>query len=328
MLLAGDIGGTKTHLALFSADSPLSQPVHEAVFPSRRHDSLEQIVAAFLARHPVPVEAAAFGVAGPVLAGHARITNLTWEISADTLATLLHLPAVHLVNDLVATASAIPVLEPSHLHCLQAGQPQPGGAIAIVAPGTGLGQAFMTWDGNRYHAWPTEGGHRSFGPENIFEMELLHFLLQRYRRVSVERLCSGVGIPNLYDFLKIRGHATEPEWLARELAETTDPVPLIFRHAQAEEPVPICLRTVELFVSLLGSYAGDAGLTYLSTGGLYLGGGFPPRILPWLQGDIFLSNFTAKGRFQNVMQQMPVYVILNPQAALIGAARIGLEGGA
>lgn len=326
MLLAGDIGGTKTHLALFVAGDGLEKPIHEAIYPSRQHASLDAIVADFMRRFPVSLEGAAFGVAGPVLGGHARITNLNWDIAADQLALLLDLPTVHLINDLVATASAIPILQPRDLAVLQHGQPQPGGSIAVVAPGTGLGQAFMAWDGRRYHAYATEGGHRGFGPDNAFELDLLHFLFERYRHVSVERVCSGIGVPNLYDFLKMRGHAEEPEWLAAEMAQTADRTPLIFQYALAAEPSPICLRTVELFVSLLGSYAGDAALTYLATGGVYLGGGIPPRILSWLQSDLFREQFCAKGRFRGLMEQMPIYVILNAQAGLIGAARVGLEG--
>lgn len=327
MLLAGDIGGTKTNLAIFSPEAGPTAPLAEATFPSGRYSSLEAIAQKFLAQVNLKVEQASFGVAGPVVGGRASITNLPWVIDERQLQKALNLSSVHLLNDLAAIASAIPFLESDDLHTLNEGVPVPGGAMAVIAPGTGLGEAFLTWDGSRYRAHGSEGGHAGFSPSNILEAEMLRYLMDRFDHVSCERVCSGKGIPNIYAFLKDSGYAEEPDWLAEKLAAADDPTPVIANGAlDSERPCELCVATLNTFVSILGAEAGNLALKVLATGGVYLGGGIPPRILPALEDGQFMQAFCRKGRMSDLLSSIPVHVILNPKVALLGAACYGLEG--
>ncbi|MFQ5855875.1 MAG: glucokinase [Anaerolineae bacterium] len=328
MLLAGDIGGTKTNLAVFSPEAGPTVPLAEGTFPSARYSSLEALVGEFLAQISLPVDRASLGVAGPVVAGHAAITNLPWVMDEMQLRAALNLSSVRLLNDLEAIAHAVPFLEPDDLHTLNEGEPAPGGAIAIIAPGTGLGEAFLTWDGSRYRAHASEGGHTDFAPTNLFEIALLRYLQGGlgFEHVSYERICSGQGLPNIYAYLKDSGYADEPAWLAEQLAAADDPTPIIVNAALDEErPCELCVATLNAFVSILGAEAGNLALKVLATGGVYLGGGIPPRILPALKQERFMRAFRHKGRFSDLLAQMPVHVILNPKVALLGAACHGLE---
>jgi glucokinase len=326
MLLAGDIGGTKTNLAVFSREAGLRRPLAEATFPSADYPSLEALASEFLAQIDLQVGQAHFGVAGPVVAGRATITNLPWVMDETRLKKTLDISSVRLLNDLDAIAHAVPQLEPSDLHTLHKGQPAPGGAIAVIAPGTGLGEAFLTWDGSRYRPHASEGGHADFAPTNPLEIELLCYLLERFEHVSYERVCSGMGLPNIYAYLKDSGFAEEPDWLARRLAEASDPTPIIAQAAlDSERPCQLCVATLNTFVSILGAEAGNMALKLMATGGVYLGGGIPPRILPILEQGQFMDAFRRKGRFSDLMAQIPIHVILNPKVALLGAASYGLE---
>ncbi|MBN1580890.1 MAG: glucokinase [Anaerolineae bacterium] len=326
MLLAGDIGGTKVNLALFSAARGAREPVIEASFRSTRYDSLEAIAREFLSGVHIHAQAACFGVAGPVVGGRATITNLPWVIDARQLASDLGLSAVHLLNDLESIANAVPILQTDDVQILNEGQVEPEAAIAVIAPGTGLGEAFLTWNGARYLAHPSEGGHTDFGPTGDLQIGLLQYLLKNYDHVSYERVCSGLGLPNIYAYLKDSGYADEPAWLAEQLAATDDVNPVIVAAAlDRSRPCPLCAATLDTFVSILGSEAGNLAVKVLATGGVYLGGGIPPRILPALEGETFMSAFLNKGRFQNLLKRMPVYVILNPMAPLMGVAAYGLE---
>lgn len=325
-LLAGDVGGTKTTLAIFSSIAELRTPLAEQTFPSASFLNLEAIVAKFLAQVNIPVSHACFGVAGPVVHGRATITNLPWVISERDLSAAFQFKQLTLLNDLVSIANAVPILESADVHTLNAGAPVRGGAIAVIAPGTGLGEAYLTWDGGTYHAYASEGGHTDFAPTDDTEMALLRYLQKKFGRVSYERICSGIGMPNIYAFLKDTGFAPEPDWLTAEIAAATDPNPVLVRHA-LENPAgcPLCAETLRLFVSVLGAEAGNMALKVLAAGGVYLGGGIPPRILPLLEGETFLHPFSDKGRFSDMLREFPVHVILNPKAALIGAARYGLQ---
>ncbi len=326
MLLAGDIGATKTNLAVFSPEAGPRAPLVEATFPSARYPSLEALVREFLARVSLPVDRASFGVAGPVLAGHATITNLPWVMDEKELQAALNLSSVRLLNDLDAIAHGVPFLEPADLYTLNEGQPAPGGAIAVIAPGTGLGEGFLTWDGSRYRAHPSEGGHTDFGPTNLFEMALLRYLQGQFGHVSYERVCSGRGLPNIYAYLKDSGYADEPPWLTEQLAAADDPTPVIVNAALDEERrCELCVATLNAFVSILGAEAGNLTLKVLATGGVYLAGGIPPRILPALEHEQFLEAFRNKGRFSDLLARIPVYVVMNPHVALLGAACHGLE---
>ena len=326
MLLAGDIGGTKTHLAIFSPETGPRTPLAEATFPSARFPSLEALASEFLAQVDLKPERASFGVAGPVLAGRATITNLPWVMHESQLEAELGLSSVQLLNDLMAIASAVPWLEPDDVYTLNEGKPAPGGAIAIIAPGTGLGEAFLTWDGSRYRPFPSEGGHTDFAPNNLLETDLLRYLLERFGHVSYERVCSGRGLRNIYAFLRDSGYAEEPEWLSEQLAEVDDPNPIIVKAALDEaKQCELCVATLNTFVAILGTEAGNMALNLMATGGVYLAGGIPPRILPALEGEHFIKDFQAKGRMSDLMARIPVHVILNHKVALLGAACHGLE---
>ncbi len=325
MLLAGDIGGTKTVLALFSAETQFT-PLNRKKFISADYDSLEDIVAEYLHKQNANVQAAAFGVAGPVVSNRSNVTNLSWTVDGNALAERCDIPQVILLNDLVATANAVPILPEKDVHILNEGHAIAKGAIAVIAPGTGLGEAFLTWDGNRYVAHASEGGHSSFSPSNQLELELLEFLFPKFGgHVSTERVCSGMGIPNIYDFYHSRGLAEEPAHLTQQLAEADDRTPVISADAMSKTPSPLAKQTLETFAQILAAEMADLALTFLATGGVYLGGGIPPRILPYLESAAFLKTFCAKGRFSNMMKQIPVRVILNSKAALLGAARAGFQ---
>ncbi len=326
VILTGDIGGTKTRLAVFSSEPALGKPLSEATFSSQDYSSLEVIVREFLSRIKIKVDLASFGVAGPVVNGQARITNLPWVLDEKQLAAALGLSRVHLMNDLLAFARAVPLLCPKDLFTLNIGRKVPGGAIAVVAPGTGLGQAYLTWDGIRYLANPSEGGHADFAPSNALEARLLLHLLDRFQHVSTERVCSGIGLTNIYEFLKEIGHGKEPDWLAEQLAAVLDPVPLIVDAALDDtRPCSLCQATLSMFVSILGAEAGNLALKIMASGGVYLGGGIPPRIIPALRKISFMEAFRNKGRMSGLMDEFPIHVILNPKVALMGAACHGLS---
>ena len=326
MLLAGDLGATKTALAIVSPEAGPRMPLVEATFPSDHYPSLEALVGDFLAQVGMQAQRACFGVAGPVVQGEATITNLPWKMNEAHLREALSLSSVSLINDLVAIAQAVPWLGAEDLVTLQEGQVESGGTKAVIAPGTGLGEGFLTWDGFRYRAYPSEGGHASFAPSNPLEVGLLRYLQERFEHVSNERVCAGIGLPNIYDYLKQSGYAEEPDWLAEKLVASDDPTPVIVKAAlDTSRPCELCAATLDVFVSILGAEAGNLALKVLATGGVYLGGGIPPRILARLQDGRFLEAFRDKGRMRAVLVDMPVYVILNPKAALLGAAYRGLE---
>jgi glucokinase len=326
MLLAGDVGGTKVHLAIFSIKTGWRVPHAEATFPSANYPGLEAVVQEFLAQHNFSVDRASFGVAGPVVDARATITNLPWVIEESQLQQVLNIPSVHLLNDLDAIALTVPFLESQDLHTLNEGQPISGGAIAVIAPGTGLGEAFLSWDGSHYQAHSTEGGHADFAPTNSFEIELLRYLMTRFPHVSFERVCSGKGLPNIYAFLKNTGYAEEPPWLAEQLSATRDQTPIIINNAlDKEKACELCVATLNAFVSILGAEAGNLALKVLATGGVFLGGGIPLRIFSYLVDERFMQAFTHKGRFTQMLARIPVHVILNPDVALLGAARRGFE---
>jgi len=323
--LAGDIGGTKTILALFSNDKGPLHPLIELSFTSSSFSGLDAIIDAFFAQTDLSATTACFGVAGPVRDERAVITNLPWQPDAGMLKSSYGFTKITLINDLVATGFAIPHLPPSDFFTINKGLETNKGALGIIAPGTGLGEVIFIWDGSQYIGVPSEGGHADFAPSSELEYQLLEFVKKRYGHVSFDRICSGRGIPVIYDFYKTFCQADEPEWLAEELAAAVDKAPIIVNAAlDSSRQCSICNRTLELFVSILGAEAGNLALKGLTTGAMYLGGGIPPRILPALQGQIFMRSFTSKGRMSYLLTDIPVKVILNPKAALIGAASFGL----
>ena len=324
LFLAGDVGGTKTILALYSSDLGPDRPLEEATFPSIDYAALEEVIQAFMAGKNASVARASIGVAGPVRGIQAHVTNLPWVVDANALSQAIGGSAVHLLNDLEAIAYAVPSLAPSDLETLNPGEPEEHGALGVIAPGTGLGESFLVWIGNHYVPQPSEGGHSNFAPSTLIEVELLRYLLHRFDHISHERVCSGMGLPNLYAFLRDTAQFPEPDLLRERLAHAPDPTPLIIQ-AAIEGKMEICVETLNLFVSILGSEAGNLALKVMATGGIFLGGGIPPRILPHLKQDAFLRAFTSKGRFAEMLSKIPVHVILRPQAGLFGAACHALE---
>jgi glucokinase len=322
MFLAGDIGGTKTVLALYDTED-VTNPVREETFANHNFKSLPAIVEQFLAEATAVPQTACFGVAGPVRDRQANLTNLPWHISAPDIEDRFGWP-VRLLNDLQAIAYAVPNLTGDDLLTLNEAQADPTGPIAVIAPGTGLGEAFLTWNGRSYQPSASEGGHASFGPTTPLQIELLAYLQPRLGHISYERVCSGVGIPNIYSFLREAGHYEEPDWLRQELDAADDKTPIIVNTAVAQRAA-ICEAVLNLFVEILGSEAGNLALQFMASGGVYVGGGIPPRIVDHLQNGRFMHRFTDKPPHQNLLRDTAVHVIRNPKAALYGAAYAALE---
>jgi glucokinase len=319
MIFAGDIGGTKTVLALYRPKDPIGTPYRMRKYASAEYPGLEPIIADFFEGGAETPCVAAFGIAGPVVGRAVTTTNLPWVIEAGQLEQRFGIRRVDLLNDLQATATAVPFLDARHICPLYQGTDDSEGPVAVVAPGTGLGVAFLVRDGDGYLALPTEGGHMSFGPCSGLESELLAFLRERYGHVSYERIASGSGLPNIYDFLVSTGRYSSPDWLADALRAAGDPTPIIVAAAQ-ERREGICVATLDLFVRVLGSAVGSIELLLMSTGGVYLGGGMPPKILDRLRQPDFIEAIHAKGRSRSLLERIPVRVILDSDSALHGAA--------
>jgi len=318
MILAGDIGGTKTNIAFFE-DGGRPKVVAQQTFPSREHAGLEEIVGQFISHHALRVRHAAFGVAGPVRNGRCEATNLPWVVDAATLAAELGIRDVWVINDLEASAYGIAALAPTDLVTISSGAADAAGNAAIIAAGTGLGEAGLYWDGRMHHPFATEGGHANFGASDAVEAELLHWLSAQFGHVSWERLVSGPGLLNIYRFLRDTGRGEEPAWLAEEM-RAEDPAAVISRAAQSGKS-PLCLEALDRFMGLYGSEAGNLALKTMATGGVYVGGGIAPKNLDKLKDGTFMKRFVAKGRMQKLLEAMPVNVILNDKTALLGAAR-------
>ena len=310
MILAGDIGGTKVNLALFDGKIRVVEKRYE----SRNFSGIEEILDDFLKVNDTKLERACFGVAGQVIEGNCTLTNLSWQIETTQLRKNLEMDAVWLINDLAATAYAIPFLGSEAFAIIQTGTPVNEARISVVSAGTGLGQAFLVPEKNgKYIILDSEGGHCDFAPRNELESELLFFLQKKYSRVSIECVLSGPGLLDIYKFF-ITKHA-EPE--AIDFPAT------IVERAIAKTCL-VCEKTVELFISLYGALAGNLALQYLSKGGIYLGGGIAPKILPLLQEGVFMQAFFAKGRFENYLSEIPVKVVMDESAPLLGAAQYAL----
>jgi glucokinase len=302
LILAGDIGGTNTRLALFDRDP--RAPVALELYASAEHSSLDEIIGAFLSAHRATLADAAFAIAGPVRDGRVQVTNLAWSVDAASLAATLALDRVLLLNDLEANAWGLATLGPDDFHVLNEGRPGAVGNAAVCSAGTGLGEAGLYWDGRRYHPFACEGGHTDFAPLTEQQEQLREFVAARHGHVSYERVCSGPGLVTIYSFL---ASGRSPE------------APEITRLALASDD-PTAVAALDLFVEIYGAEAGNLALKLMATGGVYLGGGIPPRILPKLGDGSFMEAFTAKGRFAELLAGIPVRVILNDRTALMGAA--------
>jgi glucokinase len=318
MILAGDVGGTKVHLALYDFINGKLKYTREERFPAKDYSGLEAIVKEFLG--PDQATAACFGVPGPVRHGRLRLTNLPWTIDSSELATGLGIQHVFLINDLEANGYGIAELTPDQIFTLAEGDAGQIGNRALIAAGTGLGEGMLIWNGRMHIPYPSEGGHADYSPRNEDEIDLLRFLKQKYNgRISWERVVSGMGMTNIYEFLRdVRG-VDEPAWLAEQIAEADDPNAVITEMGLAAK-AEICERTLDMIVSAYGAEAGNLALKVLSVGGLYIGGGIGPRILEKLKDGTFIKAFTDKGRLSQLLINMPVRVILESRAAVLGAA--------
>ena len=325
MLIAGDIGGTKTDLAIYSTESGPHAPLAETERHSADYPSLEAMVTEFLGQVKMSVDVASFDVAGPVINGRVKTTNLPWVMDESTLAKDLNLKAAHLINDLEAVARAVPALRAEDVVTINKGEPVANGPIAIIAPGTGLGESFLTWNGSQYIAHGSEGGHSDFAPTDERQIRLLAYLLPRFGHVGVERVCSGIGVPNIYEFLRDVEKIPERPEVAQMIASAKDHTKVIVNAAvDPQHPSELCQETVKMLVSILASEAGNLALKVLATGGVYIAGGVALHLLNALQEPRFTETFTRKGRFRDLIQRIPIHVITT-RAALVGAATFGLE---
>jgi glucokinase len=299
--------------------------LHSAKFRSADHHSLAEMVKAFLDSISLdsPLEAACFGVPGPNVAGVVVASNLGWKIEINALPKLLGIPRVAVLNDLESTAYGVAALRQTDLSTLQAGSGSSAGNQCVIAPGTGLGEAGLFWDGTRHTPWACEGGHADFAPTDELQHDLLNFLRREYGSVSFERVVSGMGIANIYRFLKETGRGVEKPDVAREML-AGDAGAVIDRHA-SDGSCPLCTASMDIFVRTLGSEASNLALKTMATGGIFLGGGIPPKILPLLRRPIFLESFLSKGRLRPLLETMPVHVILNDETAMLGSARYALR---
>jgi glucokinase len=346
MILAGDIGGTKTVLGLFEWTTERVDPVRTQTFVSADYQSLEEIVEEFLravadaqreltgeesesqrrADAPparIEIAAACFGVAGPVIDNRCRTTNLPWVVDGAELEKTFSIARVRLLNDLEATAYGVEVLRPDEVCTLNEGMAPPNkGAMALIAAGTGLGEAILHWDGARYRPQASEGGHADFGPNSEIEIELLRHLRATYLHVSYERVLSGAGLHAIYEFLRDT-RKNEPTWLAERL-RVGDPAPIIAEVGMKRQ-AEICVQALDLFAAIYGAEAGNLALKALALDGVYVGGGIAPKILDKLKDGTFMTSFTAKGRYKRMMSRIPVRIVLNPMTALLGAAVVAAQ---
>ena len=352
MILAGDIGGTKTILALFDWKHERVESVRERTFASADFKSLEEVIAEFLKppakseapaekeaeaeadapepvaeppEEPPAIEAACFGVAGPIIENRCKTTNLPWVVDGTALATYLKVGQVRLLNDLEATAYGLLVLRPDEFVVLNAGAArpvQPAAAMALIAAGTGLGEAILYGDGAAYHPMPSEGGHASFAPTSDLEIDLLRHLRSSYLHVSYERVLSGAGLHAIYEFLSDTKR-NEPTWLAERI-KVGDPAAVIAEVGLAGQS-ELCQQALDMFASIYGAEAGTLALKALALNGLYVGGGIAPKLIPKLKDGTFMRAFSAKGRYKALLNSIPVRVIMNPKTALLGAASVAAQ---
>jgi glucokinase len=323
MILAADIGGTHARLAAFRCDGNKLECVVEKIYPSQEYKSLNDIVAEFVRSEGIPVSTACFGVAGPVQHGRSKPSNIPWTIDARDLARQLKLKSVGLINDLEAYAYGIDALESKDFVVLSPGAADAEGNTAVISAGTGLGEAGLFWDGHRHHPFACEGGHADFAPSNELELDLARYLLAKFKHASWERVLSGPGVKNIYDFLRDSKRAEEPAWLKQQIAEAAD-APKLISQLALEKKAPICEQTLDIFASAYGAETGNCALKFMATGGMFIGGSIAAKILPKMQEPTFMDAFRDKGRMRPLLESVPVKIVLNDDAGLIGAARFTL----
>ena len=318
MILAGDIGGTNARLAYFQRQNGHLRMISERVFLSREYSELGEIVSKFLEGSATRPEVACFGIAGPVHNGRVETSNLPWIIEQSRLAKQIQLPATVLINDLEANAWGIGALGAQDLIALNQVGPSVGNQ-AVIAPGTGLGEAGLFWNGSQHQVYACEGGHADFAPQGELQIELLRFLASRYGHVSYERVLSGPGLVNVYEFLRGKGREDEPAGFAAQLGQG-DAAAAISR-AALNGTNPLAEEALDLWISVYGAEAGNLALKAMATGGIFLGGGISPKVLPRLTGSLFMRAFLDKGRLRPLLEGIPVQVVTNDKAGLLGAAR-------
>ena len=323
MILAGEIGGTRTRLAAYQTEGNRLQLVVEKNYLSQEHASMAEILPQFIRGEGIPVHSACFGVAGPVRAGRSKISNLPWIIDSKELAQLLKLNSVGLLNDLEAYAYGIDALDSNDLITISEGSEEAVGNRAVISAKTGLGVAGLYWDGFRHHPFACEGGHADFAPKDAIQTELLVYLQKKHRRVSCERVLSGPGIKSIYEFLRDMHKAEEPAWLRDQLAAAPDPPALISQTAM-EGKAAICEQTMSIFVSVFGAEAGNCALHYMTTGGIFIGGKIAAKVEKQMREPEFMKSFLDKGRMEGLLKDMPVKIIVNDDCGLLGAARYTL----
>ena len=320
MILAGDVGGTKVHLALYGFEHGQLVHVRDERFPAHEFSGLLEIVQRFLKESGNPeITAACFGVPGPVRGGRLRLTNLPWVLDTHELSAALNISHLFLINDLEANGYGIPELSPDQILTLNQGDSSVVGNRALVSAGTGLGEGVLVWNGKTHVPMASEGGHCDFAARNPLEIELLNWLMQKFNgRVSFERVVSGPGLTNIYTFLRDQKHMEEPEWLHQRM-ESEDPNAVIGEVGEAGTS-ELCAKALDMFAASYGAEAGNMVLKVLATGGMYLGGGIAPKMLKTMQGGAFMQAFTDKGRLSDLLIHTPVHIILESRAALMGAA--------
>jgi glucokinase len=319
LVLAGDIGGTKTHLALFSVEGEKLRATTSRTFQSKGYSGLLPVLREFLAGAHPAIDASCFGIAGPVVDGKVKTPNLPWTVDSSELSDALKLDSVGLLNDLEAAAYGIFTLGDDEFFGLSEGTIRLSGNKALIAAGTGLGEAILYDDGHHFHPLASEGGHADFAARSDLEIELLRYLIGRLGHVSYERVLSGPGLFNIYSFLKESGRFEEPAWLAERLATAVDPSAVISETALAHQ-AEISVKTLDMFVSVYGAEAGNLALSAKAVRGVYVGGGIAPKILDKLKDGTFMRAFVDKGRYKDFLSTIPVKVVLNEEAALRGAA--------
>lgn len=324
MILAGDIGATRTRMAAFQAEANKLALVVEKTFKSQEYSGIAEIISAFVQTEGIPVHTACFGVAGPVRSGRSKISNLPWTIDSRELAAQLRLNSVGLINDLEAYAYGIDALESKDFVMLSEGIGDDAeGNRVVIAARTGLGVAGLYWDGFRHHPFPCEGGHSDFAPKSDLEAELAHYLREKHEHVSCERILSGPGLKNIYEFLRDTRKADEPDWLKQQMSQAPDQPALISQLA-LEKKVAICDQALDIFVGVYGSETGNCALNFLATGGVFVGGNIAAKIAPRMREPIFMNSFLNKGRMRSVLADIPVKIVLNDNCGIIGAARYTL----
>lgn len=319
-VLAGDIGATKSNLALFKVEGGNVASLQEAQYKSQEYKNIIELTNTFIKNIPLP-DSICFGVAGPVLNGHAKLSNIMWEIDSNELSNHFGVKNVQLINDLEATAYGLAMLTEKDIAEIHKGNDAAVGNAAVIAPGTGLGEAGIYWDGNYYHPFATEGGHSDFAPRNQFDFDLYNFLQKKFGHVSWERLVCGPGIVNIYDFLRDEKKREEPEWL-KEKYKNGDAAAVISQHVKQSE---ICKETMQLFIRYLAYESANLILKLKATGGLFIGGGIATQIVSLFENNVFYSSFCQSGRLNYLLEKVPVKIILNTKTALLGAAYYGAK---